>query len=150
MKYYRGEIKPEAIGPEGQSPEIVKINAQSTEKEIVRKVVADLLRNEKVVPSDITILTPHKESKSIWNTGDCFANCPITWQRTEQGMENNIFCSTIHSFKGLESPVVILTETDAIREVRKDELLYVATSRANSHLIIIRNMKKGSMVESAD
>ena len=138
MKYYRGEIKPEAIGPEGQPPEIVKINAQSTEKNIVTKVVTNLLRNEKVIPSDITILTPHRESNSIWNIGDYLANCPITWQRSEQGMRNNIFCSTIHSFKGLESPVVILTETDAIRENRKSELLYVATSRANSHLIIIK------------
>jgi len=55
-----------------------------------------------------------------------------------EGMGNNIFCSTIHSFKGLESPVVILTETDAIKKDRKDELLYVATSRANSHLIIVK------------
>ena len=55
-----------------------------------------------------------------------------------EGMGNNIFCSTTHLFKGLESPIVILIGTGAIREERKDELLYVATSRANSHLIIVK------------
>ena len=137
MKFYSGKIKSKAIGPEGRPPEIVKIKPQSTEKDSVALVVANLLRNEKVDPSDITILTPCKESKSIWNAGDYLSNCPITWQRTEQEIGNNIFCSTIHSFKGLESPVVILTETDAVWEHRKDELFYVATSRANSHLIIV-------------
>ena len=138
MKYYKGEIKIKAIGPDGHPPVVVKIFPQSNEKNIVGKVIADLLRNEKVKPPDITILTPHKESKSIWTKGDCLANCLITWQREDQGLGNNLLCSTIHSFKGLESPIVILTETDAVWKDRKDELLYIATSRATSHLIIVK------------
>jgi len=138
MKYYKGEINITAIGPDGLPPVFYEIDAQTYEKNIVGKAIADLLRNEKVKPSDIAILTPNKESKSIWNKGDRLANCIITWQRDEQGLGNNLFCSTIHSFKGLESPIVILTETYAVWKDRKDELFYIATSRATSHLIIIR------------
>jgi ATP-dependent exoDNAse (exonuclease V) beta subunit len=45
--------------------------------------------------------------------------------------------SSIHAFKGLESPVVILAELDDLAHPRVDELWYVALSRARSHLIVL-------------
>ncbi len=101
MKYYKGEIKIKAIGPDGHPPIVIKINPRSNEKDIVGKVVADLLRNEKVKPLDITILTPHNESKSIWTKGDRLANCPITWQRDDQGLGNNLLGSLGDAHKNI-------------------------------------------------
>ena len=50
------------------------------------------------------------------------AGHPLAWK----GARNTITCSSIHSFKGLESDVVILVEIDGITE--KDKLMYVGDS----------------------
>ena len=47
--------------------------------------------------------------------------------------------STIHSFKGLESRVVIVVDIDEVRGSRAQSLLYVSMSRAKSLLILIIN-----------
>jgi hypothetical protein len=47
----------------------------------------------------------------------------------------HVLVSTIHRFKGLERPVVILVDIDDI----DDELMYVALSRARVHLAVIAN-----------
>ncbi len=44
---------------------------------------------------------------------------------------------TIHSFKGLESPVVILTELDKLYANIHNQLIYIGLSRARHHAIVI-------------
>ncbi len=54
--------------------------------------------------------------------------------------------STIHSFKGLESPVVIVADIDEVDEGDPQSLLYVAMSRARSLLILmVRERAKRSI-----
>lgn len=48
---------------------------------------------------------------------------------------NEILCNTIEYFKGLESPVIILVETEL--NDNRNNLLYVSASRARHHLIIL-------------
>jgi superfamily I DNA/RNA helicase len=46
--------------------------------------------------------------------------------------------STIHRFKGLESPVVVLAEIDGrVDEAQLAGLLYVGATRARTHLVVI-------------
>ena len=45
--------------------------------------------------------------------------------------------STVHSFKGLESPVVIIADIDRVDSDEPRSLLYVAMSRARSLLILM-------------
>ncbi len=46
--------------------------------------------------------------------------------------------STIHRFKGLESPVVILAEIDSrVPAEQLPGLLYVGATRARTHLVVI-------------
>ena len=47
--------------------------------------------------------------------------------------------STIHSFKGLESRVVIVVDIEEVRGSRAQSLLYVSMSRAKSLLILVIN-----------
>ncbi|MFQ5614187.1 MAG: ATP-binding domain-containing protein, partial [Anaerolineae bacterium] len=42
-----------------------------------------------------------------------------------------------HSFKGLESPVVILAELDGEQVWNLNRLLYVGCSRACNHLVLL-------------
>lgn len=51
---------------------------------------------------------------------------------------NEILCNTIYYFKGLESPVVILVETELNNTDSYKKLLYVGASRARHHLIILQ------------
>jgi hypothetical protein len=45
--------------------------------------------------------------------------------------------ATAQAFKGMESPVVVLCDVDAVNESQSQALLYVAMSRARSHLTVL-------------
>lgn len=68
----------------------------------------------------------------------------LTMRRTHGPVgRHEVRLTTIHSFKGLESPVVVMTELDkpARRSnTHRKYLLYVGLSRARSHLIIIGDL----------
>ena len=49
---------------------------------------------------------------------------------------NRIRSGTIHAFKGLEAPAVIVTDIDRIGDDESDALLYVALSRATDRLVV--------------
>ncbi len=61
---------------------------------------------------------------------------------------NGIKFSTIHSFKGLESQVVIVLDIEAVAGELAQSLLYVAMSRARSLLILMINQRIKKAVES--
>ena len=44
---------------------------------------------------------------------------------------------TVHSFKGLEAPVVIVTDIDRIGDAEADAILYVGMSRATERLVVL-------------
>ena len=55
--------------------------------------------------------------------------------------------ATIHRYKGLEAPVVVLAEIDGrIPEEELASLLYVGASRARSHLVIIASNELSARV----
>ena len=56
--------------------------------------------------------------------------------------------STIHSFKGLESQVVIIVDIDTVDDDQAKSLLYVAMSRARSLLILMAHKRVRKDIES--
>ena len=51
---------------------------------------------------------------------------------------NEVRVATIHRYKGLESPVVVLAEIDErVDEAELASLLYVGATRARSHLVVV-------------
>ena len=52
-------------------------------------------------------------------------------------LSSGIRFSTIQAFKGLESPIAIVTDLEAMTEDDRKSLLYVGMSRARAHLIMI-------------
>ena len=51
---------------------------------------------------------------------------------------NEVRVATIHRYKGLESPVVVLAEIDGrVEEADLASLLYVGATRARAHLVVI-------------
>ena len=56
-----------------------------------------------------------------------------------QSGERGIRYSTIHAFKGLESPVIILTDLDELDQQSRTDLLYIGMTRALHRLAILAN-----------
>jgi hypothetical protein len=103
----------------------------------------------RVPASDVVVLTPRSNRSSWLMRGD---GAPVeAWPyrlMPEYGPEgsvlppptkgNEVRVATIHRYKGLESPVVVLAESDS-RVAPEDlaPLLYVGATRARSHLVVI-------------
>ncbi len=140
--FYQGDGAFQAAGIEGREPEIVPIGSGDGVDEL-RKVLHRLVNEERILERDITILSPvTSRGGSALEDGMKLGN--FTLRRTiESPGEREIRLSTIHSFKGLESPVVIMTELDRLTgrdRTFRDGLLYVGLSRARSHLIVLGDL----------
>ena len=133
--FYSGVHPLTALGPPGRE---VIIETYANQREMygaLRRTFHKLINEEGVLPEDIVVLTPFSEGKSKLTTAGklgCF-RLTTNWNIAL----NEIYYTTIHSFKGLESPVIILVEIELSVQNNVQELLYVACSRARSHLVIV-------------
>ena len=90
----------------------------------------DKILSDKINPQDIIILSPSKRDFSVVGS--------LKHSIKDYNINDNkhIQFSTIHSFKGLESKVVILTD---IESYSQEKLIYIAYSRARSALFVFEN-----------
>lgn len=138
IDYYEGDPKPDSIGPTGRAVEILEPNGVSL-PDLLRKVVSRLLQDERLRLDQLTILTPKSQSRSSLQEGQKLGNVTLTW--SPQASPGSLRVSSIHSYKGLESDVVLLTETDALgTSERAHRLCYVGLSRAKHHLVIVGSL----------
>jgi hypothetical protein len=122
-------------GPPGREPERIQLEEPSRERDALRKALHRLVQEEGVPPRDIVVLTPRGQRRSSWRHRDRLGNLTLVW-----GMSpgpGQVQVSTIHSFKGLERPVVIMSELEHLYPAHARDLLYVGRSRASHHLIEI-------------
>ena len=135
MRFYESDQMPLAQGPLGRPVEVHTCDDKNSLKRILRQVLHRLTTSEDLLAEDIVILTPKGRERSLlWQLG-MVGNFHLTEQWSTAGGE--IFCSTVHSFKGLESPVIILAEIEPYAAQDLESLLYVGCSRACNHLIIL-------------
>jgi DNA-binding Xre family transcriptional regulator len=131
MKKYEGEVKPEAVGPEGRAVELFRTGDQPG---VVRQTVERLCEQEEVLPQDIVVLSSHNIEKSDVAQAGCgkyeFVDEP-------KPIGDYIRFGSIRGFKGLESPVVILCELEDIDGESIDQQLYVGFSRARNHCVVV-------------
>lgn len=90
----------------------------------------DQLLNDKISPQDIIILSPLKRESSVT---DCLKHVVKDYNISDK---KHIQFSTIHSFKGLESKIVILSD---ITSYSQEKLIYIAYSRARSALFVFES-----------
>lgn len=136
LKPYTRDTEMLCIGPEGRPVEIIPAPDRQSERRELQRVLHRLVNREGVPLEDIIVLTPAGEKRSQWRNNDHLGNFILTWTlNTEKPMAARV--CTIHSYKGLESAVVILTELHALREEIASQLIYVGLSRARHHAVII-------------
>ena len=86
-------------------------------------------------PEDIVILSPKRDSAAARAKGlvvDALAPGGMTGPGVRWG--------TVHAFKGLEAPVVVLTDIDGAGPLWQD-LLYVGMTRATDRLVVLTSME---------
>lgn len=136
LETYSRDTEIECIEPEGRPVEIVAVSKKEDQRRELQRVLHRLVNEEGIHSEDTMILTPAGEKRSQWQSDDQLGNFVLTWQLdTEMPMAARV--CTIYSYKGLESPVVILTELHALHPEIANQLLYVGLSRARHHAVII-------------
>ena len=90
------------------------------------------------MPKQIVILSSRKDEDSAACTLKSRIDTGIlVQQKSKKNEENLVGHCTIHSFKGMESPVVILTDINKVTGKQAESLLYIGMSRARIKLIIL-------------
>lgn len=112
--------------------------------EHLEKVLLRLL-SEGLAADDVLILCPRKLDRSSLAGITKIAGLPLRDASSDQQIAGStIVFSTIHAFKGLESPVVILIDIEQVDSEEARSLLYVGMSRARSLLVLmIREAARG-------
>ena len=104
--------------------------------------IINRLQKEKIPPDDIVLLSAAKFDNSVAKELD---NVEVSLDRKNR--KGKVLFSTVHSFKGLESPVVILIDFESIDYDRQKNLLYVGMTRARSALYVIMGVSAYQKVE---
>ena len=140
-------VQARAAGPAGRPIEV--LTYPEADADACRRALASVLKElvgpaGDVKPRDIVVLTP-RSPRSSWLGGGKVGSYTLVSEAGPEGAPLpppssawEVRLSTIHRFKGLESPVVILAEIDG--RVPADQLaglLYVGATRARTHLVVI-------------
>lgn len=136
QQYTKTSTAIQCIGPEGRAIETKPSTGDTETQKILRSTLHELITEKGALPSQVVILTPRNKDNSLWREGLSLGNFTLTWNLNNSS-NKNIRVSTIHSFKGLESPIVILTELDQAFPDTREQLIYIGVSRARNHLIVI-------------
>ena len=126
---------------DGVTPEI---RFYSTEEEQQRLLVESLerVKREGFQVGDITVLSASKPGVA--------ESLPDPWasrfRTASMASTSQSRISTIHAFKGMESPVVAVTDIEDVGSATPESLLYVAMTRATDRLILLVNDSSKSEV----
>ncbi len=136
VKFYKDSLKPISRGPEGRPVEIVPYEDDGVLRVALQNLLRKLVREAKIPTDEITILTPLGKAKSgLWGP---VTPGSIALTESWPTAANQVFCTTIHGFKGLERSVIILAETArASTATNLQMLLYVGASRARNQLYVL-------------
>jgi len=111
----------------------IRYFTEEDQRKALRSIVHELVIDNDITPSDIVILTSRSKDNSSWHEGQRIGSVMLTWQLNSP-LQQAIRVSTVHGFKGLESPVIVLTEMES---AWSDEMVYVALSRAINYVVVI-------------
>lgn len=122
------------LASDGPSVEVDWYDSNEDQRKAVRERL-EKLRGEGFSPSQVVVLSRHRRSNSV---ADRDLGQPLTdISRGRGGADRaNIAFSTVSSFKGLESDVVLLVDVDDLYSSEGLASVYVGTSRARVALFV--------------
>jgi hypothetical protein len=120
-------------GPPGRPVEVLDYRTPDELMHLLEVVLTNLVEQEQVPLDDIAVLTPPGKDKSLlWQRGTFGA-----FRLADRPEPGTVLWSSVHAFKGLERPVVILAEMGDRHEEDIPRYVYVGGSRARNLLIVL-------------
>ena len=108
-------------------------NQRSAFAEVIQRLLADGVK-----ATDIIVLSRNRLANSGIAGIDGGADFKLTEAADMQRSRVPVVrFATVQAFKGMESPVVVLCDVSQVSEIEPQALLYVAMSRARSHLTVL-------------
>ncbi len=120
------------VAPQGVPVEVETLRPHA--KNGLRRVLQRICGDGGVRPEDVVILTGRSPKNShVWNGAAELAPIRLT-DRAEPGCVRVV---GINAFKGMEAPVVILTELNHMAPQKARQMHYIGASRAVHHLVVL-------------
>ncbi len=136
-----------AFGPPGRDVEVATYSADRELAPLLSRTLHRLQVDGRVPAQDIAVLTYRRLANTPLHEGRAGASRLTPSPDPAPG---EVFATTIHAFKGLERPVVILAGLEDSARLT-DDLLYVGCSRARNHLIVLcRDEVRARFTDSPD
>jgi superfamily I DNA/RNA helicase len=95
------------------------------------------LRDEGFDLSEIVVLSPVRESATAEISNDPWLRQILHSADGRRAAKGQVLYSTIHAYKGLEAPAVIVTDLEDRATPGFESLLYVGLTRATDRLVAI-------------
>jgi superfamily I DNA/RNA helicase len=130
---YRSVLRPD----DHVRPELKFYDSDEQQAKLLSDTLDKIRYREKYKNNEIVVLSPFAKHCCAGKLGSPWDQrlIPYSWMTDNSHIS---FC-TIHAFKGLEAPVVIVTDMDEIRKKESINLLYISITRALSRLVIFIN-----------
>ncbi|PAY16330.1 nuclease [Rhodopirellula sp. SM50] len=120
--------------PLGGKPAISTVPTLAAMKGIVFKAVESLIEQHDIKPSQLVLIGPRGlENGSLADVSE-IAGVALTTDTRAWNRNDGILVTTARSFKGLEADVVVVYDLDGISKGFSHVDLYVACTRARSHV----------------
>ncbi|EMB16039.1 NERD domain-containing protein [Rhodopirellula europaea] len=120
--------------PLGGKPDISTVPTLAAMKGIVCKAVENLLQQHDIKPSQMALIGPRGFANGSLADVSTIAGVDLTNDTRIWNRGDGILVTTARSFKGLEADVVIVYDLDGISKGFSHVDLYVACTRARSHV----------------
>jgi superfamily I DNA/RNA helicase len=131
------ESEPFELAPLGRPPKLIVPQTPTAISGLVQQEVHALLRDHRLAPRQIAIIGPASKAKGPLATVTSIDGILLIDDASSWRGGKGVLCSTARSFKGLEADVVILCDFSGLGSLFTVSDLYVALTRARSHLIIV-------------
>jgi superfamily I DNA/RNA helicase len=131
------DSEPFDLAPLGRPPKLIVPQSPAAISGLVQQELRSLLTDQRLEPRQIAILGPTSKSKGPLATVAAVDGSPLVDDASAWREGKGVLVTTARSFKGLEADVVILCDFSGLGNLFTVSDLYVALTRARSHLIIV-------------
>lgn len=138
----------ECRGPQGRTPELYFYADGLQQERRVQELLYRLVHEEHVPASHVVLLTTRAPEKTPFPCQKKLGNFRLVDLYGTAASTYEVRVSSVHRFKGLESRVVILTGMEDNDPAWLAPLLYVACSRARTHLILVAHERAHQQIEA--
>jgi hypothetical protein len=129
--------EPFELAPLGRPPKSIVPQSPAAISGLVQREVKSLLKEHRLEPRQIAIIGPASKVKGPLRAVEAIDGVSLIDDAAAWRDGKGILCTTTRSFKGLEADVVVLCDFSGIGSFFTVSDLYVALTRARSHLVIV-------------